>query len=714
MVVSIALLGFAASGSFLNLFPRIRKNRYSPFVCSILFSVSVVISFYISDKIEMDPYKIVLEPYLLGNIALYYILLSIPFLFAGFCISILLSQNPKNAGTLYGFNLAGSAVGCLFIFAFPVFGSKIILFPSLLGIMSSVFFALRWNHRFFSLFFVILFLILPTTTYQITMSPYKSLSLALNYPEAEILQTEWNTISRVDIVRSPLRNAPGLSLKFTEALPPQLGLTVDGDTISSLTEPGPFIEYLPTAAAYLHNPRKVLVINPQGLDIAVAKHFEADITVAEGNPLIIESSKEFSRLYDAVHIALQDGRSFLSSHDEKYDIIQISLSESLFSSSIGLYGFNESYIFTKEGFQQYYAHLTDDGILLINRWLLTPPRELPKLVSIITDVVENPEEQLIILRTYSTTTVLLKKTPFTSEIADITKFCQERGFDLVWAPGIREDDVNLYNQFDEPYFYNLVKSQLSNNSQVQKAYLFNIKTPTDDQPFFFNFFQWRRFSEIYHSLQGKWQPFFEGGFVAVLILIQAAAVSLLLIVAPLRKFSVKKFTFFYFGFIGLAFMFVEISVMQQLILFLGQPTYSVTLVLFSLLLFSGMGSHVSRNIPWKRGFFFVGFFLFLLVLGLSFLIHVFLGLSLYYKILVVLGVLAPLSFFMGMPFPTAIADLHSEQIPYAWCVNGCASVLGSVLSVIVALSLGFRVVLLLGLLCYGLAFVVRVLLQPDL
>lgn len=709
MVVSIALLGFAASGSFLNLFPSIRKNPHSPFLSAVLFSLLAVVSFYLSNKIEMDPYKILLEPFLLSHIALYYLLLCLPFLCAGLCISIPLSHTPTKAGILYGFSLAGSAAGCLMIFAFSILGSKIILFSSLLGVLSSFFFSFKWNHRIFSIFLLILLLIIPESTYQITMSPYKSLSLALNYPDAEILDTEWNTISRVDVVESPLRHAPGLSLKYPGLLPSQLGLTIDGDNISSLSEPGPFIAYLPTAAAYVQPRREVLIINPRGLDVATANYFGAHVTVAEGNPLVIESTQQFSDLYLNVEIAFTDGRSFLASSDKRYDVIQISLSESIFASSVGLYGFNESYLFTEEAFEQYYAHLTDEGVIMITRWLLVPSREVPRLVSIIIETVENPERHTIIFRSYSTTTILVKKTPFESEIP-IKEFLKERGFDAVWFPGITQDHVNIYNQFEEPYLYNLVASLFSNYDQVQKAYLFDIDPPTDDAPFFFNFFQWGKSVQIFRSLQGKWQPLFEGGFMAVLMLIQAIIVSLVLIVAPLKKLSIKRFTLLYFMMIGLAFMCVEISLMQQFILFLGQPTYSVTLVLFSLLLFSGIGSYSSKRVSWKKGFLFLGLFLLLLILGLHFSIHSFLGLELHFKIVIGLVVLAPLSFFMGMPFPTGIAALGENQVPYAWCVNGCASVCGSVVAVIVALSFGFRIVLLLGLGCYGIAFLVRIFL----
>lgn len=707
MVVSIALLGFAASGSLLNVFPQIRNNPYSPFLSSVLFSLSVVASFFISDKIEMDPYKILIKPHLLGSIALYYVLLSVPFLCAGLSTSVLLSKTPKKAGTLYGFSLAGSAAGCLLIFAFPVFGSKIILFSSLLGVVASLFFALKRNHRLISVFVLITLVFLPPSVYAITMSPYKSLPLALNYPGAHILSTEWNTISRIDIVESPLRHAPGLSLTYPRELPSQLGLTIDGNNISSLSESDSFVEYLPQAAAYVVPRKEVLIINPQGLDVATALHFEATVTVAEGNPLIIKTAQKYAHVYDNVCIQYTDGRTFLAQTNKKYDVIEISLSESLFATSVGLYGFNESYLFTKEAFQQYYDHLTDDGILVITRWLVIPPRELPRFVSIIIDTVESPQEHTFIFTTYSTTTLLVKKTPFGPEILDLEEFCREKGFDLVWAPGITKDKVNIYNKFEEPYLYQLIASQFSNNATVQKEYLFNIKTPTDDDPFFFNFFLWRKFPQVYQSLRGKWQPFFESGFMAVLILVQAIIISLLLIAAPLKKLPRERFTF-YFAFIGLGFMFIEISLIQEFIFFLGQPTYSLAFVLFSVLFFSGLGSHCSQKISWKKEFLLLVLFSGFAAGGLPFLVHEFLFLPFSYKILTGLILTAPLSFFMGIPFPYGIRLLDSEKVPSAWCVNGCFSVCGSVMSIIVALSFGVQFVLIFGFLCYGAAFLIVV------
>ena len=413
----------------------------------------------------------------------------------------------------------------------------------------------------------------------------------------------------------------------------------------------------------------------------------------------------YSSVYDGVVLIHDDGRSYLAGHEGNFDLIQISLTESLFASSVGLYGFNESYLFTREAFEEYYSHLTDDGILLITRWLVVPPRELPKIVSLVVDTVENPGEHLMIFRTYSTTTLLLRKIPFNEEIQALETFCREKGFDLIWTPMITQDQVNRYNQFEEPYFYQLTLAQLQDNDTVKREYLFNVASPTDNDPFFFNFFQWTTGKEIHESLGGRFQPFFEGGFMAVLILVQAAGLSFLFVAAPLvrGKGAPSRFTLGYFSLIGLGFMFVEISLMQQIILFIGQPTYSMILVLGVMLFFSGIGSVYSSRISFLQTFFGLAVILGILVMGLSPLIHIGMEISLHHKIAILVGILSVLAFFMGIPFPTGLKISHPDEVPYAWCINGCASVCASVLSILIAVSCGFRCVLLCGLLSYTAA-----------
>jgi hypothetical protein len=164
-----------------------------------------------------------------------------------------------------------------------------------------------------------------------------------------------------------------------------------------------------------------------------------------------------------------------------------------------------------------------------------------------------------------------------------------------------------------------------------------------------------------------------------------------------------RFTLWYFSLIGLGFMFVEIAFMQQIILFLGHPTYSLALVLGILLLASGVGSAYSPRISLRKGFTGLICMLVILTIGLSMFIHGGMGRGIAVKSIMLFCMLAIPSFFMGIPFPAGLRTLHPDQVPYAWCVNGCASVCGSVLSVIIAISWGFQAVLALGLVCYVVA-----------
>lgn len=191
--------------------------------------------------------------------------------------------------------------------------------------------------------------------------------------------------------------------------------------------------------------------------------------------------------------------------------------------------------------------------------------------------------------------------------------------------------------------------------------------------------------------------------MALLILVQAGALSIMLIAVPVRKVRVDRNTL-YFAFIGVGFMVVEVSLIQEFILFLGQPAYSVTFVLGSLLLFSGVGSYMSSRVSGRKVFLPLLSSLALVTLVLPLFIHSFLGLPLSLKVVSGLLVLTPLSLFMGMPFPSKLRALPPDTIPSAWCMNGCSSVCGSVLAVMVALSLGFHAVFLMGLLWYCAAF----------
>jgi hypothetical protein len=252
------------------------------------------------------------------------------------------------------------------------------------------------------------------------------------------------------------------------------------------------------------------------------------------------------------------------------------------------------------------------------------------------------------------------------------------------------------------------------------AYPYEVEPPSDDRPFFGHFFKWSQAGQVLAELGKTWQPFGGAGyFVIIALLILASALAALLILLPAviarwRHMPViaseakpsHGMVLLYFGLIGLAYLLVEIPLIQRFILFLSHPAYALTMVLFTLLLFSGLGSQANRRIPLHLA---LGGLALLLLAGPALLPTIFeqaLGLPLWARLSLTALILAPVGFLMGIPFAGGVHRLTAREggatlIPWIWAVNGAASVVASVLAALLALSLGFSWVLSLGAVCYG-------------
>jgi len=759
LVISIALLGLGAGGSFLFVFPKILDFQIQKTlsIISLLFCISNILGYCIFNTIPFDPVRIAWDTNQSLYILLYYLFLSIPFFFFGLCLAILFTKLPEKSSKLYFFNLTGSAIGCLIVTQLfsPLKGEGTIVFVSLVG--GAAFFTFSYNlsraYKALALVTVALFLALlvfPAPFLQISISPYKALKLSLTYKNAKILDTYWNSFSRVDIIGSPaVRFAPGLSLKYNKALPPQLGITIDGDNLNSITyfdgseKCLAFTDFLPSALVYhLKKAKNLLIIGSNGgIDVLGALcHKIPYIEALEPNPLIINAVKgeyaEFSgRIYrdKRINVISEEGRSYIRKTRKRYDIINISLSDNPSAASTGLYSLKESYLYTVEAFKDFYNHLTPEGIFTVTRYLIPPPKEGIRLVSIAKRALEelgisNPQNHISLIRSWGTITFLLKKDGFDrKDVSVIKDFCKNRGFDTVYFPGIKKEEVNIFNRFLKPYYFDLVDNLLNNkNKDVLKNYIFDLSPVTDDNPFFFHFLRWNKIPETYRLMGEKWQPFLEGGYLLPIILAQAFLVSILLIFLPVSLYKGIKFisklniyTSIYFIALGFGFIFIEIIFLEKFILFLGHPVYSLSVILFSVLLFSGIGSYltdkgfVSRNnllLEIKNSLILrittLVAFIFIYWLLLPTVLRFFLGSSFFMKPIITILIIAPIGLLMGMPFPLGIRItglLNKEIIPLAFCLNGVSSILGSILSMILAIFLGFQWLLLLSALIYSLA-----------
>lgn len=769
MIVSIALLGFGASGSVLVVLPRLGRSNPQRSLGMLGFGagVSILGAYLLTNGLPFDSFSIAWDRRQIGILFLHYSALALPFFFSGMAVGLLLETFSQRAGQIYATNLLGSALGCLLALIGPswIEGEGMVMLSSGLGALGAILSLgrRRWRGKPFpitqggSLLLAGILLGMvgidlglrlsgqPGIKFlEMNLSPYKSLSYALQYPDAKVIYRHWNAFSRVDIVRSAnIHTIPGLSYRYLEPLPQVDGLSVDGDDLSpiiplnSASLPSPpaeqsMFEYLPAALAYHLRPQaEILILEPRGgLDIAMALAFNvAGVTAVEVNPLIVDASTE---VYQdrRVKVLVESERAFLRRSGDYFDIIVHSLAASYHPVNSGAYSLVEDYRYTVEAFQDAIGRLKPGGLLLMTRWLQNPPSEELRAFTLAITALErsgaDPKEQIIAFRGYNTMTIMVKNGAYTQDELNILRdFAAERAFDLVYTSDLQVDETNRYNILPEPIysrvFLEFIHTQM--RQDFYRHYPFDVRPPTDDHPFFGHYFKWSQAGQIIAGLGKTWQPFGGAGYFVILVLFLLALIAAgMLIFLPLiiwqRGFQLKNHLFsiqpmLYFMLIGLAYLLVEIPLIQRFILYLGHPSYAMTIVLFTLLFFSGFGSRFVDRIFHTQAL--LGTVMLLLVLSATLppILNWTLGLSLSARLVLSVIVLAPLGFLMGIPFPsglrwatetirdTGATNKDATRIPWLWAVNGASSVLASILAALMALSYGFNTVLWLGAFCYA-------------
>jgi len=763
MIVSIALLGFGASGTALTIFPKLGRNA-PPRALGLLglgTGISILGAYLLTNWLPFDSFSIAWDRRQVGILVLHYVALATPFFFSGMTVGLLLDVYPRSAGKTYAVNLFGSALGCVFaMLAPPYLGAEgTVTFASGLALLGALV-SLRNGNRFrrgleasavVLLVFVCLDLGLRFTgnpglpVMDLHISPYKGYSYAMQHPSAELVFRRWNAFSRVDVVRSSgIHSIPGLSYRYLEPLPGQDGIFVDGDNLSALLPEGAdmtFSSYLPLALPFELRPDAcALVLEPRGgLDVLSALALGVEkVTAVESNPLIVEAAGHVYN-HPQLEVIAEAGRTYLRREsDQTFDVIVFSLTDSYHPVRSGAYSLGEDYRYTVEAFQDSLARLKSDGLLSVTRWLQDPPSEDLRAFALAVTALEgsggNSETQIVAFRGYNTVTILIKNSYYTQgELNTIRAFASERAFDLVYAPDLRPEETNRYNILPEPIYFQTFQELLRTEPRqaFYEAYPFDVRPPTDDHPFFGHYFKWSQAEQVLAELGHTWQPFGGAGYFVILALL-ALAIFLagMIILLPLAIRRPAKDTcpqisiiqpLLYFGFIGLAFLLVEIPLLQRFILYLGNPAYALTAVLFSILLFSAIGSQVSHRVSHRVALFVLVLIVLITPFGLPYIFSQTLGLSLPLRILLTAFILAPIGFLMGIPFPAGIQwlqTLHSDeeervqhQIPWVWATNGAASVISSVLAALLALTLGFTIALAMGALCYAGALF-TVLIRP--
>ena len=767
MVISIALLGFGASGTFLALARGWLLPRFAAAfsASAALFGLTAFLGYVAGQALPFNAPALLWEPrQLLFLLALYLIFLT-PFFFGATCIGLSFLRYAERIGQIYAVNLIGSAAGSIGVVALlfivdPVPALKLITCLALAGALLAV---PRIEGRraqalagALCLSVLAALFALPPAWTALHPSPYKALPRALEVPGARVVGTQSNPLGYLSVVESrevPLRHAPGLSLNNTQSPPPQLGVFTDADSLSVITAfdgrlaPLAYLDFTTSALPYhLLAAPSVLVVGAGGGSsvLQALYHRAAAVDTLEVNPdllrLVREQHRDFAgALYDRpeVRVHAQEARSFLARSGRHWDLIQISLLEGAGSAG-GAGSLGESYLFTVEAFQAYLRRLKPDGLVAITGWAKLPPRGSLKLFAtalqaLRREAAADPARRLALIRGWSTTTLLIKNGVFqASDARQIRAFADARSFDLAFLDGLEASEVNRFNRTTQPFLYEGTLALAGEDAASFAArYKFDIDPAHDERPYFFDFFKWRSLPEFLQRA-ARGAGFLEWGYpILAATLIQAVPLSLILILLPLWLWrrqgtggTGKTRSFVYFTALGLGFLFIEIAFIQRFILFLGNPLYAAAVVIAGFLLFAGLGSACTARLrdeapdgtalpprPRRRSAVAIAAGV---VAGLA-LLYLFVLPPLFERLIILtepariavsLALVAPLAFFMGMPFPlglSRLSDASPRLVPWAWGVNGCASVLGAVLAQVLAVHFGFTTVILAAALAYLVA-----------
>jgi hypothetical protein len=745
LAVSLALLGFGASGSVLTAFPAL--GRGGPRRWSLLAaaqSVTTVAAYLATNALPFDSFAIAWDRRQVLYLLIYYLALAVPFFFTGLVVAVLLTgvdqQSPVPSHRIYAASLAGSGAGALgaLVALDALGGEATILLSAALAMGAAFAFSLvlterrRWPAPAGATGVLVLLALWAPALFDMRLSPYKDLPGALRYPGAEVVATHWDQGTRVDLVVSEgIRSLPGLSLTHPGAPPPQDGVTFDGDDLSPVPRLDPldadFAPHLLGSLAFRLRPgAEVLILEPRGgLDVLVAlahgatsvvavePHAEAVQAVRAGGPSPYDDPR--------VTVAFTTPRAYAGRTDQQFDVIDLALTSPYRPVASGAYSLAEDYRLTVEAFEAYLERLAPGGIFTATRWVQTPPSEETRLLATAVAALRrtgvDPVDAVVMLRSYSTTVLLVQPDGFSAEeLGQITAFAEEERFDLVAAPGLDRASTNRYNVVPDEQYSRLASDLLTTPDleSVYRSHDFDIAAPTDDRPFFNHYFTWSQAATVRATLGRTWQPFGGAGYFVLLALLAISTVAaLVLIVAPLllrrqmREASprlLRWWTVGYFGLLGVAFLFIEIPLIQQFILLIGHPATAFAVVVASLLAASGLGSAWSRHIPWRSG----AILLTLTAAAYPFLVRWLTPLVLpapaQLRLVAAVLLMAPLGFLMGTMFPSGLAHLEGRSpqlVPWAWGINGTVSVIAAAAAALLALSFGFSFVVALGAVAYG-------------
>jgi len=754
VAVSLAMFGITAGALVVYLLPGIFRREETIKhlgISALAFGISTIFCFLSHLSMPFMPDKSLSG---LFAMALSYLTISIPFVLSGIAITLTLTRFPGQLNYLYAADLAGAAVGCiLFIGLLNLTdGPTSVLISSLLAIFAAILLADQLKMRrlaWTTCFLACLLVIANICSIQLHQPLVRLLWVKAKF-EPRPYYEKWNSFSRVTIDGDENERLTssnwGLSARFKDK-PRLKEMQLLVDTLYATAIPEFKGNYADTEyfkydvsylAHFLRQNAKVLVIGVGGgRDILAALSFgQKSVVGVEINNIFTDMLQSYFAAYSGnfvkdprVHLVNDEARSFTSRQKDKFDIIQLCFINTGTATGAGAFALSEHSLYTQEAWQMFLNHLTDNGILTCTRNCFIDqdghplPGELQRFVSLARSALQRsgvaePQKHIVCVswmppaetgQTIGAVTMLVGKKPFLpAELETLQKILQEKGYTFLLAPGFTSDPILE------------IAASGQGLSELETKYPVRLDAPTDDNPFFFYVL---RFSQLFSTKPaevGTYQMYIKAMEILTELLVVVIILTLSCFLLPLvltkkkLKSSRDLPLLFFFAAIGFGFMFIEVSQLQRLVIFLGHPAYSLSVVLFSLLLSSSLGSYFSARIDDSNSMKNASFALVLLlsvIVAYAILsphvINLMQTATTPARIAATISMLFPIGLFMGMAMPLGLrlsAQKSPDIMPWLWGINGATSVCASVLTVAVSINWGLSTSYWTGFVCYLIAF----------
>jgi spermidine synthase len=735
LAISIALLGLGAGGVFAYLLKTRLAALCTRTLAARLCMVNSIVVVVVLEVVLHSRVALEVSGKNFLRLTALYLAAAVPFFLTGLLFSVVFAREPRRIPRLYGADLCGGALACLAVVPLLNWlgGPNVILVAGFaLAAAAMIWAEARVTRRNSGL--------LALALAGLTGANYSGRLIDVVYAKgmfrdpAWVEFARWNALSRVEVDRQGQAKAVVIDADASTYI-----MNADLSHWQGTLWEHNLMSAPPALANVLRPHGDFAIIGPGGgVDVlrAVANG-SASVTGIEINPIIAttimrERYADYSRhLYQRpdVHIHVTDGRSFLRSTQQHFDVVQMTLVDTWASTAAGAFALSENNLYTVEAFREYFEHLKPDGMVAITRWEFRHPHEALRVVAVAMETlhrmgVANPAGHFIVASQGELNAdgipvvVLAKRIPFTAaeQTAVITHFDHYYELDPLYLPS--QPGQNPFSDLiasNDPYGF-------------ARGYAYNVAPVSDNAPFFFFTLKTSQILGEKSLREGIDWKVNLGVLVLLLVLVISLVAVLVFLVLPLAlkggKARQSPLPLLYFVAVGLGYIMVEIAFIQRFVLFLGHPTYALTVVIFLLMLSSGAGSLVSRLWLPRTDSGWVPLLLVIVTLlaDVFFLpsrLAALVGMDFGYRLLVSGGLLIPLGFVMGMPFPTglrAFAALPAPPFPagqsasdnaveWAWAMNAAASVLGSVSAMVIAIQFGLTATLACGTAAYLLALV---------